>query len=742
MAFKIFRQLNTMDCGPTCLRMIANYYGRHLRLETCRNLSGFGKNGVSLLNISQAAGKIGLLGTGIKINAELLFKEINQPCIAHWNQNHFVVIIGKKGKKIHVADPAIGLVTYELPQLKEHFNAVMLSKSTDESGIILLLEPTPEFYQVKSEKNDSVGWFFLLKYVRQYKQYFSRLILCLLLTSLIQLVFPFLTQSIVDIGINTQNLRFINIILIAQFTLFFSRTIVDFIRNRILLYLSTKVSISLLSNFWIKLMSLPIAYFDTKLRGDIVQRIEDQKRIENFITGSTLNVLFSVINLIIFSVVLLIYNRYVFLIFGVCSFLYFAWITVFLRRRRSFDYKRFAAASKENSATMELINGMQEIKLNNAERTQRWKWEGFQAALFRLNFGYLSLSQYQQAGALFINEGKNIFITFFVAKTVLNGHLTLGAMIAIQYIIGQLNGPIEQLIGFIQQAQDAKMSMERLNEIHQLEEEEQTKEARLAHLDQDKSIYVSRLNFSYSNDDNQLVLKDINLVIPEGKMTAIVGVSGSGKTTFLKLLLKFYSNYQGSIEIGKNNLDQISTPFWRGHCASVLQDFYIFNDSILRNIALNEEEPEIEKIIRACKVANLLSFIDSLPLGLYTKIGAEGNGISQGQKQRILIARAVYKDPEYIFFDEATNALDTTNELIIMNNLRYFFQGRTVVVVAHRLSTVKNANNIIVLNEGEIVEQGTHSQLIARKKYYYDLVKDQLELEIGESSYNKEPLHE
>lgn len=735
MAFTIYRQLNAMDCGPTCLRMMANYYGRHFRLETLRNLSGFGKNGVSLLNISQAAQKIGLESAGIKINAEQLFSEVNQPCIAHWNQNHFVVIIGKKGKKIRVADPAIGLVTYDLPQLKEHFNAAV--QSTGEEGIVLLLEPTPAFFAMKPEKSDTAGWFFLLKYIRQYKQYFFRLIMCLLLTSAIQLVFPFLTQSIVDIGINTQNLQFINIILIAQFTLFFSRTIVDFIRNRILLYLSTMVSISLLSNFWVKLMSLPIAYFDTKLRGDIVQRIEDQKRIETFITGSTLNVLFSVINLVIFSIVLLIYNIYIFLIFWVCSFLYFGWITIFLRRRRSLDYKRFFAASKENSATMELINGMQEIKLNNAEKSQRWKWEGFQASLFRLNFSSLSLSQYQQAGALFINEGKNIIITFFVARTVLHGHLTLGAMIAIQYIIGQLNGPIEQLIGFIQQAQDAKMSMERLNEIHQLEEEEQAKAARLTELDENKSIYLSKLDFGYSNDSNQLVLKNINLVIPEGKMTAIVGVSGSGKTTLLKLLLKFYTNYQGRINVGRQDLNQISTPFWRGHCASVLQDFYIFDDSILRNIALNEEDPAMEKVMQACHIANLTSFIDSLPLGLHTKIGAEGNGISQGQKQRILIARAVYKDPEYIFFDEATNALDTTNELIIMNNLREFFKGKTVVVVAHRLSTVKNANNILVLHEGEIAERGTHAQLTARKGYYYNLVRDQLELETEEPSYDK-----
>jgi ATP-binding cassette subfamily B protein len=632
------------------------------------------------------------------------------------------------------------------------------------TGVALLLEPSPSFYQQPDEKQTKLGWGMLLSYFAQQKKYIVQLVFGLLIGSLLQLILPFLTQSIVDTGINQHNLNFIYIILAAQFALFLGRTVVDFIRSRILLYISTKINLSILSDFWIKLMKLPLHYFDTKQTGDIIQRIGDHKRIESFLTGTALNTLFSLFNLLIFSVVLLQYNTWVFLIFCIGSLLYYLWIRIFLRYRRNLDYKRFAVASKENTATMQLIYGMQEIKLNGAEQMRRWEWEGLQAGLFKLSFKSLSLSQYQQAGAFFINEGKNALITFFVAKSVLDGQLTLGAMLAVQYIIGQLNSPVEQLISFVQQAQDAKISLERLNEIHQMPDEEPAENEMLKQLPQHKSININNLSFTYAGAGNEPVLKNINLTIPEGKTTAIVGMSGSGKTTLLKLLLKFYTNYKGEIRIGHVNpkitslisplqsppfppssgfpdkgtnavqegpgvnFSSLSPKYWRRHCGSVMQDGYIFNDSIAKNIAVSDERPDYERLVHASKVANILQFIEGLPLGFNTKIGAEGSGISAGQKQRILIARAVYKNPEYIFFDEATNALDANNELAIMENLGAFFKNKTVVIVAHRLSTVKNADNIIVLHNGEITESGTHDELAFKKGRYFELVKNQLEL--------------
>ncbi len=729
-SFTHYKQHDAMDCGPTCLRMVAKQHGKHFSQDTLRQQSGFSKEGVSLLGISEAAESIGFRASGVKLTFEQLINDAQLPCILHWSQNHFVVIPRQPRKfnnSILIADPAKQSVT---KGSKKDFLQHWLSHNEEGEnfGIALLLEPTPKFYEQEEEKNKQLGWGILFQYLFAYKRYLAQVIMALGVGSLLQLIIPFLTQSIVDTGINQHNLQFIYIILIAQFMLFFGRAMVEFIRSRILLFISTRINISILSDFWIKLMRLPLSFFDTKMTGDIIQRVGDHKRIEQFLTGSTLNVLFSMLNLIIFSIVLLLYDSVIFFIFLTGSILYFLWIKIFLKQRRNLDYKRFAVASKENSATMQLIHGMQEIKLNGAEQLRRWEWESLQASLFKLSFKSLSLSQYQQAGAFFINEGKNILITFFVATAVLDGRLTLGAMLAVQYIIGQLNSPVEQLIGFTQQAQDAKISLERLNEIHQLEEEEPFEKTFITQLPEDKSVTFTNLSFTYAGAGNEPVLKNINLTIPEGKVTAIVGMSGSGKTTLLKLLLKFYESYKGEIKIGNSSLKYISPKFWRSQCGSVMQEGFIFSDSIAKNIAVSDEVIDYKKLVHSCNVANILSFVESLPLGFNTKIGAEGNGISAGQKQRILIARAVYKNPEYLFFDEATNALDANNEKEIMENLQEFFTGKTVVIVAHRLSTVKHANNIIVLHNGEITEQGTHEELAFQKGNYYELVKNQLEL--------------
>lgn len=724
MRLPLFEQSDSMDCGPTCLRMVAKYYKKSLNIQFLRLHSKYNKEGVSLLGISQAAEKSGFKTLSINTGIIELVKDAPLPCILHWNQNHFVVLYKATKNKFTIADPAKGIIKLS----RQEFINSWISNKDEQKGIALLLEPTPAFYEQENEKTKGIGWGLLSRYSLRYKAQIIQLFLGLLLGSLLQLIFPFLTQSIVDTGINTGNLNFIQLILIAQFTLFFARTVVEFIRSRILLFVSTHINLSILSDFWIKLMRLPLIFFDTKQTGDILQRINDNRRIETFITGTALQTIFSIFNLIVFSFVLLTYNTTIFFIFAAGSLLYFFWIRLFLKYRRTLDYKRFAVASKENSTTMQLILGMQEIKLNNAEHLKRWEWEAVQASLFKLNFKSLSLSQYQQAGAFFINEGKNLFITYLVAVSVLNGQLTLGAMLAIQYIIGQLNSPVEQLIGFTQQAQDAKISLERLNEIHELDDEEPNATSFNNHLPDNRSIVLKNLNFTYPGAGNQLVLKNLNLIFPYGKLTAIVGMSGSGKTTILKLIQKFYDNYIGEIQIGDTNIKYISPYFWRSISGSVMQDGFIFSDSIEKNIAVGDENPNYDKLIHACKVANILTYIETLPLGFNTKIGAEGNGISAGQKQRILIARAIYKDPQFLFFDEATNALDANNEKAIMENLQEFFMGRTVIVVAHRLSTVKNADNIVVLQDGEIIEEGNHEELAGRKGKYYELVKNQLEL--------------
>jgi len=721
-----------MDCGPTCLRMVAKYYGCSVCLDYLRNKSEYGKEGVSLLGLADAAEGIGLKTVGAKLSFEQLLNDALLPAIIHWDQYHFVVLVpGSKKNKLIVADPAKGIIKFSKEEFCKHWIAT--TENETGKGTVLLLEPThsfkeANFFDDNESQNSKIGKTFLYDYIKQHKAYFFQIILGLLIGSVLQLIFPYLTQSIVDTGIQTQNLNFIQIVLAAQLMLLFSQTAIEFIRSRILLHISTRINVSLLSGFWAKLLKLPMQFFDSKHPGDIMQRIGDHHRIESFLTGTALNTFFSIFNLIIFSFVLLRYNVSIFLIFVAGSALYLLWIQFFLKYRRKLDYQRFAISAKENNATMQLVYGMHEIKLNNAENTYRWTWEGLQASLFKLNFKSLSLTQYQQIGAFTINQGKNILITFIVAKLVIEGPLTLGIMLAIQYIIGQLNGPIEQLVGFSQQAQDAKISLERLNDIHALEDEEPVQKVFNHSIPTEHSINISNLSFTYPGAGNEPVLKDINLTIPQGKITAVVGMSGSGKTTLLKLLLRFYENYKGDIHLGTANFKTISPRYWRSISGAVMQDSFIFNDNICKNITVTDDKVDNERLMNACKTANILPFIESLPLGFYTKLGAEGNGISGGQKQRLTIARAVYKNPQFIFFDEATNSLDANNELVILENLQQFFKNKTVIVVAHRLSTVKNADKIVVMENGAVVEEGTHAALSLKRGKYYELVKNQLEL--------------
>ena len=715
-----------MGCGPTCLKMVCEYYGKKIQINTLKTYSNLGKDGVSLLGIADAAERIGLRARTVRLTYTQLIEDAPKPVILYWDQNHFVVFLKEKWKKnVVIADPARDIIKYS----KEEFLKYWLTDKYGNSGIALLLEPTDAFFQKQNEQNKkSKKWEKISNYFFFHKQQLLQIIIAILIGSIIQLSLPFFTQSIVDTGIRLHDIQYVYIILLAQFALFISKTSVDLIRGRILLFLSTRINISLLSDFWIKLLKLPTDYFDTKHAGDIIQRLGDHKRIEAFLTGTALNTLFSILNLITFSFLLLRYSLSVFVAFFIGSFAYYVWISFFLKYRRSLDYKSFDIASKENITTMQLIQGIHEIKLNNAEQRKRWEWESIQASLFKLTFKSLTLSQYQQGGAFFINEGKNLLITFYVAQATVNGVLTLGEMMAIQYIVAQLNSPIEQLIQFVQQLQDARISLERLNEIDQVEDENPSYKSFISYLPAERSIYIKNLSFTYPGSGNGFILKNINLIIPQSKITAVVGTSGSGKTTLIKLLLKTYTNFEGVILIGDQRLENISSSFWRSMCGAVMQDGFIFNDTIANNITISRESRDENSLLNACKVANILSFIENLPLGFNTKLGSDGIGLSQGQKQRILIARAIYKNPEFLFLDEATNALDSTNEKNILTNLNKFFKGKTVIVVAHRLSTVKQADNIIVIHNGSIAEQGTHEKLIKLKGYYYELIKNQLEL--------------
>jgi len=722
-----------MDCGPAALLMIAKYYGKKYTLETLRANSHITREGVSLLGISDAAEEIGFKTLGGRLNSQQLISNAHLPCIIHWDQNHFVVLYKVKRKNplskeylFYVADPGKGLLTYNEKEFKSHWISTVSGE--EEKGIALLLEPTEAFYAKEGETiTRRKGLRVLAGYFVRYKRFFFQLFLGLLLGSLLQLIFPFLTQAIVDVGIENKDIGFVWLVLLAQSVLFLSQMSVEFIQRTILLHISTRINISLVSDFFIKLMRLPMKFFDTKLTGDLIQRMQDHERIESFLTGQSLSFIFSIFNLLIFSIVLLYYNLSIFIIFAIGSLFYALWIIIFLKKRKALDYKIFEQQAKNQSITYQLIQGMQEIKLQNSQKLKRWEWEDIQAELFKINLSSLRLSQYEESGSTIINQGKNILITVIAATAVIKGDMTLGMMLAVQYIIGQLNAPIEQLIDFIHHFQEAKISLDRINEIHERKDETELTLQQKPKLN-DKIIYIDNLSFRYEGPHSPKALDNIKLSIPQGKVTAIVGTSGSGKTTLVKLILQFYKATEGKIKVGEHDLWDFDPSWWRTQCGSVMQDGYIFSDTIARNIAVSDDEPDLERLKQAAQIACIHDHIMKLPLKYNTQIGAEGQGLSQGQKQRILIARAVYKNPEFLFFDEATNALDANNERAIVENLNKFYKGKTVIVVAHRLSTVKNADQIVVLENGQLKEVGNHQELTKMKRKYYELVKNQLEL--------------
>ena len=725
-----FHQHDSMQCGIASLQMVCKYFGREYTLDSLSKLCFATTEGVSMLGINEAANTLGLHTACARISIAML-NEAPLPCILHWNQNHFVVLYKiKKSKKFYVADPGKGLVAYTLDEFKQHW--ISTNSNGEDKGIAMFLETTPAFFTYKMQGEEKIkekrSFRFLFGYVRKYRKYFGQIILGLVVGSLLQLVLPFLTQSIVDVGIKNQDIGFVWLILLGQLMLTISRTAIDFIRRWLLLHISLRINISLVSDFFIKLLKLPMSFFDTKLMGDLMQRMNDHSRVNNFLTQQTLNITFAILTFVVFSVVLFFYNKLVFAIFLLGSILYGAWMTLFLKRRKVLDYELFEQQAINNNKTYEFITSMQEIKLQDCEQRRRWEWEDTQADLFGVQMKSLKLQQTQEAGSIFINEVKNIIITVVAATAVIHGQMTLGMMLAVQYIIGQLNSPVEQLMNFFYSLQDVKISLERINEIHQMDDENGKEGLLISIEDKNEGIDIKNILFKYDPHALRKTIDDVSIHIPQGKVTAIVGASGSGKTTLIRLMLGYYPVLEGTINIGNTDINKLNKKWWRRQCGVVMQDGVIFSESIARNIAVDDGDIDKKRLLKAVEIACIKDYVMALPLKFNTKIGRDGVGLSQGQKQRILIARAVYKNPDYIFLDEATNSLDANNERSIVENLDKFYKGKTVVIVAHRLSTVKNADQIVVIDHGKVVEVGNHESLTAKRGAYYNLVKNQLEL--------------
>jgi len=712
-----------MDCGPTCLQMICRYHGRQHTLAYLRKRCFGSRSGVSLFQLSNAATDIGFRTLYAKISFEDLDRVIF-PCVVHWTNNHFVVVYEVGKKKVVVGDPAIGIISYTHQEFIERW----IYKTTGNTGIILLMEPTPKFYTEEEKGQSYIGFSFFMKYLRPFRQYYFQVFLGMFVSMGFALLLPFLTQSVIDVGINNKNLGYIKLVLAAQIMFSVSNSVLTFLQNWIFLHVSSRINIAIISDYLIKLLRLPISFFDSKMAGDIMQRINDHSRIQSFISSATLSTLFSFINFFVFSFIMAYYSITIFVVFLCFSIAYAIWASLFLKKRKEFDYKYFEKSSIRQNSLLQLIYGIKDIKLNNYEDKKRWEWERIQVQTLKINIRQLVLSQYQQGGAIFIEVTKGIVVSYLSAKLVIDGSITLGMMLSMQYILGQINAPISQLIGLINSYQDAKISLERIGEIHETADEEASDQLSYGDIPENRSIRFDQVSYAYNGSPDKYVIRDVSFEIPENRTTAIVGASGSGKTTLLKLLLKFDEVQKGRIFVGKTDLKNISHKAWRSTCGAVLQDSYIFSDSVAENIAVGDEGISLKKLEYAAGIANIADFITDLPQAYNTKIGVDGIGVSQGQKQRILIARAIYKSPEFIFLDEATNSLDSKNEGEIMDKLGAFFKGRTVVIVAHRLSTIRNADNIIVFDEGKVAESGRHEDLINKKGVYYELVRKQTQV--------------
>ncbi len=734
MAFPHESQRNIMDCGATCLRNIAHHFGRSFPISYIRTITYTNREGANMLGLSRGAEAMGFRTLAIRVPLNKLIKNAPLPLIAHWDQNHFVVIYKFKGDKIYISDPALGLVKYKRNEFLNHW-AINRKDDEEPEGICLLIEPTPNFKDIEIPEGGEERippLKFLWFYLSPSKKLAFQVMLAMLAGMTLQLGIPILAKYMIDVGINQGRIDFVWLILFAQLSLTFGGLFIELIRSRLLLFLSNRLNISLISDFFYTLMRLPMRYFDSRLTGDIMQRIQDHRRLEGFLTGTALNILFSFTTLVVYSIVLAFFSTSLLIIFAIGSVAYIIWITLFLKKREQLDHRRFLQAGKSQSKVIELVNGMQEIKLYNAVQQKRWSWERLQVDLFRTSLKGLNLEQIQGSGSKVIHEIKNLFITVIAATLVIDGKITLGTMLSVSYIIGQLNSPVLRLVGMIRSWQDAKISLTRISEIHLQEPEEpmpNKEHDMVPHSYLPKKHVISLKNVSFRYDGlSDFVLKNIDLEIPHGKVTAIVGSSGSGKTTLQKLLLRYYKPTEGTIHIGNEKLSDIDLYLWREACGVVMQEGFVFNDTIAGNIAVGEDNPDLQRLQFVTDIANIREFIESLPQGFATRIGQEGIGISTGQQQRMRIARAIYKDPQIILLDEATSSLDANNEREIIENLEQYYKGKTVVIIAHRLSTVKHADKVVVLEKGEIKEEGTHSTLVNQRGIYYELVKNQLEL--------------
>lgn len=707
--------------------MVAAHYGRRVSLDYLRELLALSRQGVTLSDLNRGAEQLGFQTLPAEITLATLQQRVPLPCIAYLDQAHFVVVYAARRGRLYVADPQRGRLRYSATAFQERWQL----PGPAGQGIVLLLEPTPQLTEAQQEASTDpeIGFSYLLHYVRPYRRLVAQLLLGLVVASLLALVFPFLTQSIIDVGIRTRNVQFIYLVCLAQLLLFLGRTAIELLRARILLLIGSRVSITLLSDYLVKLMKLPMAFFEAKNVGDNMQRIVDHHRIELFLTTTFVDTAFSVFSLVVFGAVLLLYSGPIFGVFLVCTALGVGWALLFLGRRQWLDHRRFAQHGQNQQTLVELIESMPEIKLTGSQQEKRWQWEELQAQTYRLNLQTLALDQTIQGGILFFNELKNILITLLAGLQVLDGRLTLGMMLAISFITGQLNNPVVQLLQFLKTAQDARLSLARFDEVYRKpnEDPDEPDQPPLV-LMAGQSVHLQNVSFRYGGADAPLVLQDISLTIPAGRVTAIVGLSGSGKTTLLKLLLKFYAPSAGAIRVGDMPLASIGAQQWRQHFGVVMQEGHIFADTIARNIAVGQGPVDEERLRHASRIANIEEFVAELPLGYHTPVGGTGAGLSQGQKQRLLIARAAYRRPDFLIFDEATNALDASNERTIMDNLTAFFAGKTVVIVAHRLSTVQHADQIVLLEKSRIREIGTHQELLARRGAYYELVRSQLAL--------------
>ena len=716
-------QMDAKDCGPASLKMVAKYFGRYYSLQYLRDKCGITKEGVSLLGISAAAESIGLHTAAFKCTIDDVIMKVPFPVIIYWNENHFVVVYHTNKKHIWVSDPCKGHVKYTRREFMEGWYL-----KNEDKGVLLALEPTADFKLSKQEKKqEKDSMISILRYFMPYKKEFSLIFFVMLVVTLLQGILPFISKSVIDIGISTSDVNFINMVLIGNICILLSIMVFNVVRDWILMHITARVNIALISDYLIKLMKLPVTFFENKLLGDILQRAADHERIRSFIMNNSLSLIFSTFTFLLFSIILLVYNHVIFFIFLGGSVLYVTWVMLFLSIRKKLDWQYFEFLSKNQSYWVETVSAIQDIKIYNYERARRWKWEEIQARLYHVNKRVLAVTNMQNLGAHFIESIKNMAITFFCATAVIRGDITFGVMISTQFIIGMLNGPLIQFINFVVSAQYAKISFLRMNEIRQLEDEDELLSVgSTTILPENKSLVLKNVMFQYAAH-LPMVLTNINLRIPENKITAIVGSSGCGKSTLLKLLIRLYKPSYGTVSMGGMNVTALNLRKWRELCGVVMQDGKIFSDTIKNNIVLDDEKVDEVQLIKCCQIAQIKEEIDQMPRGFDTEIGERGRGLSGGQKQRLLIARALYRNPKYLFLDEATNALDTVNEQKIVKALNSAFENRTVVIIAHRLSTIRHADQIVVMDKGQIVEIGNHELLMKKKGNYYNLVSSQNE---------------